>query len=92
MKISSLCKKYGIPVKNMYFLNFDYRSVDLFNWVCMYFVHFNTPSGAAGWAWLGCLGWRGRPRAAEEQKVLKNNRKMARNFPGLFVFHYFWPS
>ena len=55
-------------------------------------MHSKTPSGTAGWAWLGCLGGlggRGRPGASEEQKTLKNLAKMVRNFPGLHVFLYF---
>ena len=64
----------------------------IFHWFSEYFVHSATASGTAGWARLDCLGGlggRGRPRASEEQKPLKNLAKMARHFPGLFVFQYF---
>ena len=75
----------------MYFRHSDNENIDL-SLVSVYFVHSKTPSGTAGWAWLGCLGGlggRGNPRASEEQKTLKNLAKMARDFPGLYVFLYF---
>ena len=43
----------------------------IYQWFCLYFVHSDTPSGAAGWACLGCLNWLGglwRLGAAENQK------------------------
>ena len=65
----------------------------IFLWFSVYSVHSDTASGTAGWAWLGCLGGlggRSGPRASEEQKTLKNLAKIARDFPGLYVFLYFF--
>ena len=73
---------------------FDIQTMKIliFHQFSVYFMHSKTPSGTAGWAWLGCLGGlggRSRPGASEEQKTLKNLAKMVRNFPALYVFLYF---
>ena len=43
----------------MYIFDIETMKLLIVQWFCIYFVHSDTPSGAAGWAWLGCLSWLG---------------------------------
>ena len=61
------------------------------HWFCVYFVHSDRQSGAAGCAYLGCLGWLNgwwRFGPAEIQKVLNFRGNNEGHFPGLYVFQY----
>ena len=79
-------RKYKFFIRNMSIFDIQTIKILIFHWFSVYYVHSETASETAGWAWLGCLGGlggRGSPRASEEQKTLKNLAKMARQFPGL---------
>ncbi len=53
LDIEILWSKYGC----WFCIGFMCMKSLFFHWFCMYFVHSDRQSGAAGWAYLGCLGW-----------------------------------
>ena len=73
----------------VYFWHPDNKNIDL----SLVFYVFCAFRDGVWDSWLGLAGLpgrarRGSPRASEEQKTLKNLAKMARQFPGLYVFLY----